>query len=79
VKVDPEERAAALAAIRGAGVELTEPVDAWASDAPGRRQVFVSARATTVERGDIYDTWLVTLAADGSAISVERFRSTACR
>jgi hypothetical protein len=79
VTVDPAERAVALAAIRGAGGELTEAVEVWASDAPGRRQIFVSARAPALQRGDRYDSWLVTLAADGSALAVERFASTACR
>jgi hypothetical protein len=79
VQVNSAERAAALAAIRQAGGTLPDPIDAWASDEPGRRQIFVTALSPTLNRGEAYDTWVVTLAADGSAISVERFRSTACR
>jgi len=69
---------AALAAIRRAGRELSGPLDAWATGPPARRQVFVSEGAGDARRGQEYDTWVVTLAADGSAVQVECFRSAAC-
>ena len=79
MKLEPAQRAAALAAIRAAGGELADPIDAWAAGSPARRQVFVTAQPAPLARGEPYDTWVVTFAADGSAISVERFSSTACR
>jgi hypothetical protein len=78
MKVGVAERAAALDAIRRAGVELTGVLDVWVAASFHRRQVFVTALSATLERGDLYDTWLVTIAGDGSVISVERFHSTAC-
>jgi hypothetical protein len=70
----------ALAAIRGAGGDVTHVLETWAVDHGAKREVFViDAGASPVERGEPYATWLVTFAPDGSLLRVDRFESRACR
>lgn len=67
-----------LAAIRAQGDLLPETIESWEVPTNGGRQVFVTQRADAIEAGTPYPTWVVTLAADGGVIAIERFVSLAC-
>lgn len=72
--------ATSLEAIRTAGGDVSNVLDAWETPLGNNVQVFVSAgSADALRRGEPYDTWVVTLGLYGSATSVERFPSTACQ
>jgi hypothetical protein len=69
-----------LAAIRGAGGDVSRVLETWVVDHGARREVFViDGGDSPVERGEPYATWLVTFAPDGSLLGVDRFESRACR
>jgi len=75
-----ERLTTALDAIRsGDGTEFAV-IDTWQTSTGDGHQVFVSvAPGSRLERGDVYETWVVILGRNGDVVSLERFSSQACR